>query len=126
MHLCGVANDGYATLQVPPLCGERSASAAARSAVGWMLLLGGVLTVSASIEITTRVAQACTIVARVGTSPSIDYGVLVVDISVLLLVGLTLTSGNQVAQAAVDVGTPGVRADVVTFVRGDEPQVGEA
>jgi len=69
-----------------------------------MLLLGGVLTVSGPIEIRTRVAQTCMIVARVGTSPSIDYGVLVADILVLLLVGLTLTSGNQVAQAAADVG----------------------
>lgn len=34
MHLCGVANNGYTTLQVPPLCGERWRSAAASIASG--------------------------------------------------------------------------------------------
>src|SRR6266576_2483243 len=41
----------------------------------------------------------------------------------LVLVGLALTLGNQVAQAAVDVGAPGVRADAVAFVCGDEAYV---
>jgi hypothetical protein len=44
----------------------------------------------------------------------------------LVLVGLAPTLGNQIAQAAVYVGTPGVRTDVVAFVRGDEAYVRKA
>jgi hypothetical protein len=32
MHLCRVVDNGCTTLQVPPLCGERSGSAAGRAA----------------------------------------------------------------------------------------------
>ena len=41
-------------------------------------------------------------------------------------VGLALALGDQVVQAAVDVGAPGVRADAVAFVCGDEAYVREA
>ena len=46
--------------------------------------------------------------------------------NLLVLVGLTLTCGHQVAQAAVDVGAPGVRADTVALIGGDETYVREA
>src|SRR5690606_32258599 len=46
--------------------------------------------------------------------------------NLLVLVGPALTLGNQVAQAAVDVSTPGVRANAVAFVGGNEAHVREA
>lgn len=46
--------------------------------------------------------------------------------NLLVLVGLALTLGNQVVQAAVDIGAPRVRADAVAFVRGDEAYVRKA
>src|SRR5262245_55905329 len=46
--------------------------------------------------------------------------------SLLPPVGLALTLGDQIAQAAVDVGGPGVRTDVVAFIGRDQAYVREA
>jgi hypothetical protein len=56
--------------------------------------------------------------------PSVFYAVFICNL--LVLVGPALALGNEVAQAAVDVGAPGVRADGVAFVCGAEADVREA